>query len=204
MLDEALSKLSSDSDHQRSGLEPSAPPTDSNIDNSGINHQGSASKDLATPTSGSSDLSHQGSAQKLLAPPTYESSTFGHQGSTPENSGAAPNQNQVGNPIDLNNSAVTHLINNLEEQHRMSKLIMEQNHKQEIKNMTSQTQKLIEATKAQVELTQAQTSAYQEEIESLRNKMETLTQAYNALSHTTAQLHTPTTPTHISPSHVQP
>ena len=82
----------------------------------------------------------------------------------------------MGNPIDLNNSAVRHPINNLEEQHRTSKLIMEQNHKQEIKNMTSQTQKLIEATKAQVELNQAQTSAYQEEIESLRNKMETLTQ----------------------------
>ena len=40
---------------------------------------------------------------------------------------------------------------------------MEQNHKQEIKNMTSRTQKLIEVTKAQVELTQAQTSDYQEE-----------------------------------------
>ena len=68
------------------------PATDSNIDNSGINHQGSASKDLATPTYGSSDLNHQGSAQILLAPPTFESSTFGHQGSTPENSGPAPNK----------------------------------------------------------------------------------------------------------------
>ena len=121
MLDEALSKLSSDSDHQRSGLGPSVPPTDSNIDNSGIIHQGSASKDSATSTSSSSDLSHQGSAQNVLALPTYESSTFGHQGSTTKNSGAAPNQNQVGNPIDLNNSAVTYRINNLEEQHRISK-----------------------------------------------------------------------------------
>ena len=60
LLDEALSKLSSDSDHQRSGLESSAPPADWNIYNSGINHQGSASKYMATPTSGSSDLSHQG------------------------------------------------------------------------------------------------------------------------------------------------
>ena len=81
---------------------------------------------------------------------------------------------------------------------------MEQNHKQEIRNMTSQTQKLIEATKVQVELIQAQTSAYQEEIESLRNKKETLTQAYNALCHTQQHNYTHQPPPHTSPSHVQP
>ena len=70
----------SGSDHQGSGLEPSAPPIDPILDNAGISHQGLASKQHASPT--------------------YDSSALDHQGSTPEPPGAASTQ-IIGIPKDF-------------------------------------------------------------------------------------------------------
>ena len=84
----------------RSGLEPSAPPTDPILDSAGISHHGSASKQ---------------------APPTYISA-LDHQGSAPEPSGAASTQT-IGNPIDFENPAIKRYLDNIQQQQRMNSKI---------------------------------------------------------------------------------
>ena len=163
MIYEALSKVGrSGFDHQGSGLESSAPPTNPILNNAGISHQGSASIQQA--------------------PPTYHSSALDCQGSTLEPSGAVSTQT-IGNLIDFENSAIKRYLDNIWVQQRMNFKILEQNltkHYQiQMKKVADQAQHIVEKAQTQVVQYQNQYQAQCEKIEALEAQVNMLAQAIN-------------------------